>query len=287
MADTLIRLNPEFPMCWEDQQTLRFGFDRAVARVVDPSASAQRLISALAIGIRSTQLTRTLRRIGSNRMEWSLLAEALGEALVYAPVSSGETVASRLRIGVIGPGGGSAIATTSTTGRLIDSLARAGFAAEPFIATASDYGLVIAIERFLEPLCAARLAATGLPQLGIRFGDRGIAIGPLVGGDGRPCLGCVTLHDIDRDPALPVISAQLLDRSPASETVASTEASAALAASFIRLWSAGSEMPMRTRLRLPVSAGLPFPVTKAEPVTAHPECGCAEISAMPEARPLR
>lgn len=278
MPTTLIRIDPALPICWQDPDTLRIGFDRAEVSIASPSPVLQRLLSALVTGVRSDRLSRTLARVGASTAEWSHLTDMLEDALLVtdgapdAPAHASET--PRIGVGVIAPRGRSPV-----TAVLLDAFDRAGFEAGLFSSGDRRYGLVVSVERFLEPCGPERLDAAGLPQLSIRFSDRSTAVGPLVEGEGRPCLGCVTLHDIDADPALPALAAQLLGKTPAAETVASTEIAAALAVSLVRQWLAGSELPGRTRLRVPVREGLPSPEFERERVESHPECGCALTAA--------
>ena len=274
MPEFIHRLNPALPVCWEDHRTLRLGFDRAEARITDPSAGTQRLVAALAEGIRNSVLTHTLHHLDATPSEWESLADVLGEAIVSVPARA-KPRSTRLRVGVIGPDDR---AGAQVVEALLDALARFGYQAGRFTDSRPSPHLVVITERYLEPLDAARRAAAGLPQLGIRFGDRSVAVGPLVSGEGRPCLGCVTMHDVERDPALPMLSAQLLGTVPASEGPA-REIAAALAATFVRHWEAGSEMPTQTRLRIAVDRGLASLVPEIEHVTAHPGCGCAELTA--------
>lgn len=277
MTPTLTRIDPALPICWEDQQTLRFGFDRVEASLPSPSPAAQRLVAELVTGVRSDRLSGTLRRIGASREDWSRVTDVLAAILVVSRVSPPSAPNGRakppparaLRVGVIAPGRGGAAAAP-----LLDAFARAGFEAEPFSPAAPGCELVVAVERFLEPHGPERLEAAGLPQLAVRFGDRALSVGPLVPGEGGPCLSCATLHDVDRDPALPALAAQLLGEIPAAETVAGIEAAAGLAVLMVRHWRAGSEMPARTRLRVPVREGLPSPEVLSERVEPHPECGC-------------
>ena len=59
MTDARLQFRPELPLCWEDPHTIRLGFDRAIARLERPSAGAQRLLSALRVGIRPADLSTT------------------------------------------------------------------------------------------------------------------------------------------------------------------------------------------------------------------------------------
>ena len=273
MHELIFRVDPSLPICWEDHETLRLGFDRAEARIPRPSAATQRLLSALTTGIPASELTDRLRRLGSTRGDWARLTSLLGNTLVSVPQPLEHPV-RRLRVGVIGSvRSRDRLAVDS----LVGSLGRAGFHAEPYRAEGRAPDLVVVAERFLEARNPSLLDAAGLPQLGIRFGDRSIRIGPLAAGGGGPCLWCAAMHDIDKDPALPVLSAQLFDEVPTSEPMG-IEIAGALAVSLIRHWQAGSEMPSRIRLDLPVRDGLPHLVPLVEEVAPHPECGCAEIT---------
>lgn len=284
MTHSILRIDPDLPVCWEDPQTLRIGFDQPVARVANPSSSTQRLLTALVSGVPSSRLPEVLSRAGATSAEWHALAETLSEALELGntlqlrgdrpqqgpwPPSS-----ERTSISVIGPGSAE---HSPSTALLIDTLRRTGVDAQPFTPHRAEPHLVLIVERYLEPFSGARRDAAGLPQLSIRFTDRSVSVGPLVPGEGRPCLECVTMHDIDAEPALAMLSAQLLGTVPASETPASVEAAAALALTLVRHWRAGSQMPMRTRLRLPVRHGLPEPVPISESASGHPDCGCAAL----------
>lgn len=284
MTHSILRIDPDLPVCWEDPQTLRIGFDQPVARLANPSSSTQRLLAALVKGVPSSCLTEVLSRSGATSDEWHALAETLGEALQFEEALRlvGDHPRKRLwppspertSMSVIGPG---STESSPSTALIIDTLRRSGVDVQPFTPHRAEPHLVLIAERYLEPFGEARRDAAGLPQLGIRFTDRSVAVGPLVLGEGRPCLECVTMHDIDAEPALPMLSAQLLGTVPASETPAGVETAVALALTLVRHWLAGSPMPMRARLRVPVHHGLPEPVPISEPVSGHPDCGCAAL----------
>lgn len=274
MNPPLTRIDPSLPICWETPDTLRFGFDRAEARIAAPSAAAQRLVKALLGGVRTDRVRATLRELRSTRADWASVNTQLASALVSQP----ETPALHqpLRIGVVGSG--------RAASALLNSLRDAGFNASAFSHRLGGWQLVVIVERFIElPMLAEYRQAAGLPQLLVRFSDRSLSVGPLVEACGEPCLSCVMLHDVDADPALPVIAAQLVGQTPAAESLASTEAAAALAVNMIRHWqvgSSGSETPPRSRWRVKVQAGLPSPIPQRERVGPHPECGCRLNSAL-------
>lgn len=89
MPPTLIRIEPGLPLCWEDEHTLRFGFDRAELRIPAPSASEQRLLGALLSGVRSDRFGAVLRRLGVTRTEWAEFATTLESVLRYDGIGHG------------------------------------------------------------------------------------------------------------------------------------------------------------------------------------------------------
>ena len=305
MPTTITRIDPALPLCWEDEYTLRFGFDRAELRVTRPTATTQRLIGALRDGVRSDRLAPTLRRLGATQHDWvettKLLAPILLRELLRPPplrlmprhpaphspalqppalhpVENGADVRTRadpsapLAVAVHGPEGAAEI------------FRRAGLRAG-FVIDADDPSLVISIERFIAPLDRpTRTLPWGAPQLLIRFGDRSIGIGPLISQPGDPCPGCISLGEVDTDPALPAIAAQLLGRVPATETAACAEVAATLGVALALHWRAGREGLGRTRYRLAATDGTPLPRIERQTMSAHPACGCALLTADAERR---
>ncbi|MCB1274405.1 MAG: hypothetical protein KDB25_08465, partial [Leucobacter sp.] len=235
MPPTITRIDPELPLCWEDESTLRFGFDEARLRISRPSVVTQRLIGALQGGVRSDRVGATLERIGATRRCWNETVELLEPILHRLPAGAAASAGSAVRavpdvpergdsaafaVGIEAPAGAHAVA--EVFGR---ACIRAGFAI-----TRTDPCLTISIERFVAPLeRPVRPASWGAPRLLIRFADRSIGIGPLLSAADDPCPSCIVLADVDADPALPAIAAQLIGVTPASETGAGAEAAAALA----------------------------------------------------------
>jgi hypothetical protein len=139
--------------------------------------------------------------------------------------------------------------------------------------------LVILVERFLEPLeRAQKWLLTQCPLLPIRFGDRTISVGPLIGSEGNPCHTCATLALLDRDSTLPLLASQLYGQRPASETEASAHMAAAWAAVLLRRWQTGDPAAHTTQFNLPISRGFVSGTVAVTQVTPHPKCACGEFS---------
>ncbi|CAG7601355.1 hypothetical protein ACFPZL_03630 [Leucobacter soli] len=289
MPPTITRIDPDLPLCWEDERTLRLGFERAEVRIDRPSATVQRLLGALQTGIRSDRLEETLCRLGATPMDWLDLVGRLETALRHLPVGGPRALSTsppaRLDVLTTGP---QHLAT-----HFREACVRAGFGSAhdsnpsatldpapgslaPTYQRFRRPGLVIAIERYLAPSFGTDPPPPkGPPRLLVRFTDRSILVGPLISDPADPCAACIQLGDTDADPALPVLAAQLLGEIPASETTACAETAAAQAVALVRRWRAGHESLGRVRYRIPVQDGLPLHRIEAEPVEPHRECGCA------------
>ena len=283
MPPTLIRIEPGLPLCWEDEHTLRFGFDRAELRIPAPSASEQRLLGALLSGVRSDRFGAVLRRLGVRGPEWAEFASTVESVLRYDGIGHGTGSEA---------GRGEGIPSVAVSGAPASAAPiRQAFAAAGFGSSIADENsappeLIVALERFVPAPAHSRFASEcEPPRLTIRFGDRNVDVGPLRSAPGDPCSGCLALAAADADRSMPMLAAQLIGTVPAGETPAAAEFAAGLAVMLTRHWIAGREEPGRVVYRFPVRDGLPLPRIEELPVAQHPECGCALTE--PERYPLR
>lgn len=284
MNDTITRIRSDFPLCWEDPDTLRVGFERAEARVHQPSAGVQRLIGALIAGIPPRRMTREARRLGATPQETRAVLSALSPALesVAAPAHTGrgsETTRHALRTLLCDDG--------REVPALRDALTATGLCALDAVPDAdAAYELVVHVERFLEPLeRAQRWLSLAVPHLLIRFTDRAILVGPLVSEHGAPCHTCCALTMLAADPAYPVLAAQLHGANPRTETAAGAHMAAAFAAMLIGRWRAGDASAHSTRAVIPMRQGQVSAAPRLTRVSAHPECACGALT--PADRPQR
>lgn len=284
MNDTITRIRSDLPLCWEDPDTLRVGFERAEARVHHPSAGVQRLIGALVAGIPPQRMSQKARRLGATPQETRAVLSALSPALesVPAPAEPGCTAGPPQRV---------LRALLCDDGRevpaLRDALTATGLCTLDAPPGADEtYELVVHVERFLEPLeRAQRWLSLAVPHLLIRFTDRAILVGPLVSEDGAPCHTCCTLTMLAEDPAYPVLAAQLHGSNPRTETAAGAHMAAAFAAMLIGRWRAGDLSAHSTRTVIPMRQGQVSGAPRLTRVAAHPECACGPIT--PADRPPR
>lgn len=268
----ITRIDPDFPLCWENSETVRIGFEYAGARIRKPPAGVQRFLGALCTGIPTPQLAAEARRCGVTPQQYAELMSSLQPVLQVEPQRlRGRTAPPAppppLRI-VIADEGRPAPGLRETLGALEPCIVDANVRAET-----SD--LIVHVERYLEPLeRAQRWRALGIPHLLIRFSDRAVHVGPVVETAGAPCHSCVSLGLVARDAALPLLAMQLHEKVPHSETPVAGEFAAVYAALLIREWRDGARSARTTRWVIPIVHGKPHGPTSSEAVPPHPGCSC-------------
>jgi len=258
------RLDPTLPMVWEGPDALRFGFDRAEARVVAPSAAAQRFLAELRHGRSRRPLPQIAQAAGLSAEERDALL-ALLAPLLQDP-SPPPATPPRVRV----RGSQPAAATLAAAIQRVTGADVSG---------SDDADLTLIIERFIRPPAGTqRLLAAGAPLLIVRFTDRSVTVGPVHSPHEGPCPHCALLLDAARTPALGAIAAQVLGEHPAAETPASVEVTAALTATLVSQWWGGDPEPRHHRYRIAVDGGgIPNPVVTRERVARHPDCACATL----------
>lgn len=277
MSDVLTAIDPELPVCWENPHTIRIGFDRSHAQIAHPSPAVQRLIHDLRRGILCEHIADAARNTGVTEDELQRLLEALTPVLVQTrnettgPENTGVHVDSgraqrRLTIRLHDDGRPlRALQEVLRTSRFDLAPTRTGHSPD----------LAVYVERFLEPLeRAERLLAAGIPHLLIRFSDQSARVGPIVVAPGHPCHGCISLTEVDADPALPALAAQLVHETPGSETPLAVELVSALVVHTIHRWQMGDPGVHCEQFRLQVRGGLVVESPERVTVRTHPRCGC-------------
>ncbi|QIM18722.1 hypothetical protein G7066_09080 [Leucobacter coleopterorum] len=283
MTSAFAKIDTDFPMAWEDLDTLRFGFERAEARVHHPSAGQQRFIASLMRGVDTNKVVAEARRAGVTPREAHTLVADL--APVLRSTNTPITTSSRgttLRT-LLSDDGREVIgfrdALLATKLCTLESKSPAESDASIRGNTVRSTDLVVLVERFLEPLeRAQKWLIEECPHLPVRFSDRGIVVGPLIRAGGNPCHTCVTLTLIDADPSLPMLAAQLYGKAPASETEAGAHMAAAWAAVLIRGWRDQDVTVHFTQIDIPITAGVVSGAARIRRVNPHPECACNALN---------
>jgi hypothetical protein len=124
------------------------------------------------------------------------------------------------------------------------------------------------------PLPEHALAVATGPHLLVTARETAVFVGPFVVPGLTPCVRCVELSRADRDPAWPLLVAQLANRGQtAPNDVVLTQLAAAAAALDLLRYIDGGVRPATPGAVLELTAD--GPPRRRGPVVAHPACGCA------------
>jgi len=267
MSHRYLRIDPSLPMCWEDLDTLRFGFDRAELRLRQPSTASQRLIAELRSGVRADRLIDIANQCGVMPRERQNLLDRLAPVLLHTPFLLESPVASRpqtpnLRVTGTGP-----FAATLRT-----------LCEEATTTDEHQPEIVVLVANFLPPLDAAqRLLSEHTPHVLVQLCDRSVAIGPLVAPSGHPCLTCLELHLREREPERQFLGMQLAEEQPATDMAEHAVRIAPMLLAAVAQWQLGDSELIARQQRFRVRAaqlGLEPEITQVQP---HQACGCTSL----------
>lgn len=121
-------------------------------------------------------------------------------------------------------------------------------------------------------LTSLSLGSRRLAHLAVTVRDGAVVVGPLVRPGRTPCLNCLDLHRLDRDPAWPRLAAQLHTAPDVAEPIMATTALAAAA-------YAAAEVLTHIEGGAPSTLGATVEITAPGQSarrrwTYHPRCGC-------------
>jgi len=273
------------------------------ARVVDDAATDPLPLARLSIAERD-RLAPDLSSIAllSTRADGGLVTLELRRQARVAVVGAGRvgaTVAALLAAAGVGhvvidddglcapsdcaPGGasiGSVGASRLDTGRTVIQRASASTQVRP-LERAERPTLVVLAPRTgsVEPGVGDDLLRDGTPHLLVGVRETTAVVGPLVVPGESACLRCLDLRRADRDPAWPLIAAQLAAEPPSAPVPACDVALATLAASVAALqalaWvDAGGAGVLPATFNGTLEVALPDWRLRRRPWSAHPSCGC-------------
>src|SRR4051794_11829533 len=131
---------------------------------------------------------------------------------------------------------------------------------------------VLAPDSVVDPIRRDRLSRAGRAHLPVTIIDGGGLVGPLVVPAETPCLACVEQHHTDRDPAWPVLLAQLTAEAPAASTCDVTLATMLAAVACRMVLSCLDGVRPEPGLAYGLSVGETVPRARTYPF--HPTCGC-------------
>ena len=249
---------------WRDRDTVQIGIDPRRAIAVSGMSGAADVIRLLDGSRDRAQLVAEAEHCGvpAAVTERILTVLATSGVLVDHPVATLRAIAPELRRELMpvlataslserdGDGGARLLARRSAmtvqlrgsglvAASLTDLLTRSGLAVRrsepPRTRRSSDPDLLVLVGRQL-PDRTAELLGKPVPHLGV-YADEAIGVvGPFVQPGGTACLRCIDLARTERDPAWPLILAQLTDRAAdpsACDPVLATSVAAQAAAQVI------------------------------------------------------
>lgn len=216
---TLTRLDPAYPLLWRDVDTVQFGME-GVVRVSVSEPWVDPLLQSLRDGFRPSAFDVIAHSAGAPRDAARELLTALKPVLrADAPplpriwIESLNMVDSRI--------------AARTEIALVDEGFRMTERAAP------DAVAVVLMEGSASARQLAGHLRDDVAHLPIAFEVGGTSVGPLVVPGRTPCLSCRDAHERERDPAWPVLHAQLVGAASGRITAARTAEAAALAARIL------------------------------------------------------
>lgn len=208
----LTRLDPRYPVLWRDERTVQFGLDDRVRVHVDADW-VEPLLGRLRSGIRRGSFDVVAHGVGAPRQAARRLFELLRPVLVDDMPPAPPVWLEGVNI-----------ADGRALERLRDALADEGVCAGE--RTDTDAVGVIVVEGAAAALQFAAYLRDDVAHLPVAFERDAATIGPLVIPGETPCLSCRDAHESARDPAWPMLHAQLIGR-PSGRIAATRVAGAA------------------------------------------------------------
>ncbi len=251
---TITRLDPRYPLLWRDEHTVQFGLESA-ASIDVTEAWVEPLLRRLRGGIRLSTFDVVAHSVGAPREaareQHARLRPLLGGAQPAAPPGWGDGVN---------------VADGRAQERMRQALADEG------IADAGDRApgavAVVVVEGAAAALQFASYLRDDVPHLPVAFERQAAVVGPLVFPGRTPCLSCRDAHEQQRDPAWPMLHAQLVGR-PVEITAARIAHAAGLAARVLRTPARSTGVLVRVS---------PDGRVAWHSVRHHEECPCLELS---------
>ncbi len=251
---TLTRLDPGAPLLWRDGHTLQLGTDGALQIPAD-APWVELLLSRLLSGFRRASFDVIAHGTGAPREEARLLLARIQHLLIDDPVAMPPAWVETIGI-TDGRGAHRARETLADEGvTLVDRAVRGAVG-------------IILVQGSAAALQFARYLREDIPHLPVAFEPGHVTVGPLVVPGHTPCLSCRDAEDTARDPAWPLLHAQLIDREAGPLRAAQVAEGALLAARLLALGDGGGQV-----VRVSADGSRAW-----RAVTFHEGCRCREPS---------
>ena len=291
-----LALFADLPLVWESPDVLRIGVTRPVARLAGLSPAEQRFLSMLTAGVAADRLADVTKRCGLSPAGRAALLARVADALGPPPPTSGKRAAPPRRVcvaagdGLVDPAWARVFAgALGATGPICS------IALDPNAVVDAD--LLVLPERYAAPRAqVGAWLSLGIPTLSIRLRDRSVLLGPVLGGNGAPCLDCCNRAEMGRDPEWAVVTAQVSGTLPPSETSSMALSLAAHTAGLLDersrvragvpnasiddAFPADAWRHPGAQLELPVHLGVPLYGGEHRRVARRLECACVTLEAL-------
>lgn len=216
---TTTRLDSRYPLLWRDEDTVQFGLE-AVLSIDAAEAWVEPLLAQLQTGIRLASFDVIAHGVGAPRDAARELLARLRPVLISDPPPAPP-------VWIDGVNVSDARAPERMRQALLDEGMDVTTAQDP------DAVAVVLVEGAAAALQFAPYLRDDLPHLPVAFEQQAATIGPLVIPGTTPCLSCRDAHECLRDPAWPMLHAQLVGR-PAVISTARIARAAELVARVLR-----------------------------------------------------
>lgn len=247
---TTTRLTPGLRLLWRDERTVQVGADDAL-RVDADEPWVEPLLSQMGSGFRRSSFDVVAHALGAPREAARALLARVEHLLVTDPPAPRTAVVVR-----------DGVSDARTEYRMRESLEDEG------VRLGDAGGTAVSVVLVGGAAASVRFSAhlrDDIAHLPVALDCDRATVGPLVLPGETPCLACRDAHDHDRDPAWPLVHAQLVHRDPGRVRAAIVAAAGAVAARL---------------LAAPASAEGEIVTLSADgsrasrPVSFHEECLC-------------
>lgn len=269
-----LTIRQNVPFAWVGDKTLRFGIDKPILHIENPTAAQQCMLLELRAGIPRSSLNARGEAHGLSPAETQLFIEKLQPVLTTYSEALGNSSENVICVHAKEP-------VVSHLATALQHSRRVVTRGLP--ATLHPQLLAITVEHYVgDPNVQHRLYAAGIPFLPIRFSDQSIVIGPIVA-DSGPCHVCIRLWTEQNDQEWRNCALQLINTPAPTQTPSLISLASAFALQKLQRWEAGDETILQEQQNIAVSPQGVVTGVHLRTLTHHADCACARLTPLPAA----